>query len=814
MLTTDLKHAARLLARNPGATAIMVFTLGLGIGAATAIFSVVYGVLLSPLPFPRSDRLMAIWEITNRGTRAHLADPNFDDFRDQNRSFESLARYNDQVLSVAGAGEPTRATVASVTRDFFRVLGMNPALGRTMSAEDARVGAAPVIVVSDRTWKRSLGSAADLSPFRLRIAGDEYAVVGVMPAGFEFPAGADLWVPVELAPENPSRTSHNWEAIGRLRAGVTPAQASEDISRIARGIVRASTEQNDYLMRDAAAIPLRVSLTGRVATPLAILLGAVLFLLLVACANVANLLLSQAAGRARELAIRSALGAGRGRLVRQMLTEAIALGSLGGISGVVLALWGVSALKALAPANLPRVENVAVSWPALSFAAGLSLLVAAGLGVLTAWCATREGMRAPLLEGGRGTAGSRPGRRLGRVIVAAQFAATLVLLVGAGLLGRSLMRVLSVDPGFRTKRIVTMDLALPDSDAPGARARLSAFYASAAERFGAIPGMEEVGVNSVAPMDGGCPDGMFLLLSPDETPATPEGFGRLAAEEKRRGEADFCVASTGYFRALGIPLVRGRLFDRHDGFEAPHVALVSDTLARTRWPGEDPLGRTIEFGNMDGDMRLLTIVGVVGDTHEVGLERPPRPTVYVAAAQRPRTEATFVMRIAGDPAAVMAAARGVVRELAPDVPPRFRTMDQIASAALGARHFDLTLVAVFAAAALLLAVAGIFGVTAYGVAQRTREIGVRIALGARPQDVVGLILGQELRVTFAGVLAGIAGAAVLTRFIQSLLFGVTATDPLTFAAVTLLLAGVAALACYVPARRATRVDPMVALREE
>jgi predicted permease len=813
MFTSDLKHAARLLIRNPVATGIMMFTLALGIGAATAIFSVVYGVLLSPLPYPDSGRIMAVWEVNNRGTWSQLADPNFDDFRDQNRSFQALAKYASQVLSVAGGNEPTRTRFSAVSKDFFTVLGVHPRLGRVMSAEDARVGAAPVVVASDRYWKRSLGSAEDLSRFRLRIAGRDYAVIGVMAPGFEFPA-ADLWAPAELDPENTSRTGHNFKAIGRLRDGVTAAQANEDVSRIARGIVRSSAEQNDYLLKDAAAVPLLASLTGRVGTPLYVLLGAVIFLLLVACANVANLLLSQAAARARELAIRSALGAGRGRLMRQMLTEALLLGLLGCAGGVLLALWGVSVLRGLAPAGLPRLENVAISLPALGFAASVSVLVAAGLGVVTAWRATSPRMRAPLVEGGRGAAGSRSSQRLGRVLVAAQFATTLVLLVGAGLLGRSLLSVLSVDPGFRTERIMTMDLSLPYSEDPAAKARLAGFYGSALERLGAIAGVQEVGINSVAPMDGGCPDGMFAVVSPQEMPGSVPELIKLFGQKERQGEADFCVASPGYFQALGIPLVRGRLFDAHDGFEQPHVALITESLARSRWPGEDPIGRTIEFGNMDGDLRLLTIVGIVGDTHEYGLERPPQPTVYADAAQRPRFETTVVMRTAADPDAAVAAARAIVRDLAPDVPPRFRTVAEIESATLGARHFNLTLIAVFAIAALLLAVAGIYGVTAYSVAQRTREIGVRIALGARSSNVLGMILGQGLRVTLVGVGVGVAGALALTRAIQSLLFGVTATDPLTFAGITLLLAGVAALACYVPARRATRVDPMVALREE
>jgi len=817
-ILTDLRHAARVMGRNAGTTAIMVFTLALGIGATTAIFSVVHGVLLRPLPFPDPDRIVAVWEVNSRGGYSRVADPNFDDFRDQSHTFQALAKYVALTSSVAGASEPTRTTVAVVSKDFFSVMGVRPALGRGLLADDARPGAAPAILASHDYWQRHLGAIQDLSPLRLRIEDRSYSVVGVMPRGFRFPESADLWVPAELDPENASRTSHNFYAIGRLRDGATVQQASADLSRIATGIVRASAEQNDYLLRDATALPLLASMTRGVGSPLFILLGAVFFLLLVACANVANLLLSQAAARGRELAIRTALGAGRARLVRQFLAEACLLAFLGCAGGVLLARWGLDGLLALAPADLPRLDDVALSRTVLAFAVGLSALVAVGLGVVTALRATRADLRESLIGGGHGQAGSRASRRIGRLLVVAQFAITLVLLVGAGLLGRSLLRVASVDPGFRSDQVVTMDLALPGAEGPDAKARLAQFYGGAFDRLRTIPGVQEVGAASSVPMDGGCPDGMFLLLSPAELPTNFEAFGKLAANEERRGEADFCVTSPGYFKALGIPLIRGRLFDDHDGFEQPHVALISESLARTRWPGADPLGHTIEFGNMDGDLRLLTIVGIVGDTRDYGLERPARPTVYVDMTQRPRSAATVVLRTAADAGtgltAVTTAARDILRDIAPAVPPRFRTLAQIRSASLGPRHFILTLVAVFAIAALLLAVAGIYGVMAYQVSQRTREIGVRMALGATARDVVGMILGQGLRTTVVGIGLGIAGAIALTRVIRTLLYGVTPTDPVTFAAVTLLLAGVAALACYVPARRAARVDPMVSLRQE
>jgi len=386
--------------------------------------------------------------------------------------------------------------------------------------------------------------------------------------------------------------------------------------------------------------------------------------------------------------------------------------------------------------------------------------------------------------------------------------------VGAGLLGRSLLRVLSVDPGFRTERVLTMDLAMPLGDDPASKIRQLGFINALFERLRVVPGVEEVGGASDLPLDGGLSDGMFIELNPSDVPKHMEDFEKLFKDTSRTGEADYCAASDGYFRALGIPLIRGRMFDERDTESAPHVALISESLARVRWPNQDPLGHTLEFGNMDGDLRLLTIVGVVGDTHEDSLETPARPTIYVDIRQRPKGYFTVVMRADTDPSSVFSAARGIMRELAPDVPPRFRTFSQVYSASLGSRRFNLTLVGVFAGTALLLAMAGIYGVIAYSVTRRTREIGVRMALGASPVNVLRMVLGQGMRTAAIGVVIGIAGSLMLTRTMQSLLFGVTATDPLTFAAVALALAAVALLACYLPARRATRVDPMVALRHE
>jgi putative ABC transport system permease protein len=812
---SDCRYGLRQLRKNPGATTVMVLTLALAIGATTAIFSVVYGVLLRPLPYTDANRIMAVFEVNSKGTWSRVADPNFDDFRDQNRSFQAIAKYVDNTASVSGTSQATRTTVAGVSPDFLKVFGVQPILGRDFSASDAKKGAGPTLLVSYGYWRQYLGSSPDLSQSHLKIDGAAYSVIGVLPAGFHFPPEVDLWLPADLDGENPSRTSHNYNAAGRLRDGVTVEQANGDISAIARRIHDTSSEQGDYLLKDGIVVPLQDSITGKARPALLVLLGAVGFLLLVACANVANLLLAQASVRERELAIRSALGAARGRLIRQFLTEAFLLSLVGGGLGVLGAFWGVAGLVALAPQNLPRLESVSISIPVLVFAFLLSTAVAAGLGAFTAARATSGELRKGLVEGGRGQAGSQGSQRVGRLIVAAQIAITLVLVVGAGLLGRSLMKVLEVNPGFRVDKIVTMDVSLPWVEDPKAKAGQAVFFSNLLDRLKQIPGVHKVGAASALPMeDGGLPDGMFVLMTQNEIPKSMDGFGALFQQKERIGNADFCVATDGYFQVLGIPLVRGRIFEERDGANSPHVAVISESLARGRWPSQDPLGHTIEFGNMDGDLRLLTIVGIVGDIHEYGLDVPPRPTVYVNLLQRPRPAITLTMLSDADTRLVTSAARGILQDLNPEIPARFRTFSQVYSASLGSRRFNVILIGFFGIVALLLATAGVFGVMAYSVSRRTREIGVRVALGAGSGDVLRMILSQGLRTIFVGVAIGIAGSLALTRTVESLLFGVTATDPLTFGGVTLLLVGVALLACYIPARRATKVDPMVALRYE
>ena len=830
-LIQDVKYGLRMLAKNPGFTAVAVLTLALGIGANTAIFSAVYGVLLRPLPYPKPEQIVSVAEIASDGHLMHFADPNIEDIRASNHTLSGMAEYDSgDLVTVVGPNGAARIEVSVVSQDFFSVMGVSPALGRGFAPEDQRPGAALVAIASYGYWQQDLNASPDFQSFKLETTGHAFSIVGVMPPGFSFPAGAELWLPREpLYGETPSRTAHNGLVVARMRDGVALVQARAELSNIARRLYEQYKPEID--MRDVSLVPLRSSLTASVRPALLVLLGAVGFLLLVGCANVANLMLARAAARERELAIRAALGAGRGRLVRQFLAESLILSLAGGGLGCLLAIWGVDALLALAPPNLPRLNNVSVNLPVLAFALGVSILVAVGLSVVTALRATAVDPQAALAEGSRGATGSLASSRLGFVLVAGQMAVTLTLLAGAGLLGRSLLRVLSVDPGFRTENIVTMELEVPGSPPTGDfRAWIQSAGASGPARFmddlfgrlGGIPGVREIGGVSNIPLgeSGDCPDGRFLLLDqqPQLTPGKPEDDARFEHlwSTAPGGEGDFCVASGGYFKALGIPLLRGRLFTESDSATAQQVAVISQSVAHATWPGQNPLGRTIEFGNMDGDMRLLTVVGVVGDVRYRSLEKPPEPTVYVNYSQRLRAgrDFTVVMRADAAPDAVLAAARKIVHDVAPEVAPRFQTFQQVFSASLESRRFNLLLVGVFAGTALLLAAVGIYGVTAYWVTRRTHEFGIRMAIGAQKGDVLSLVVRQGFKVALMGVVAGIVAALALMRLLSGLLFDVKPTDPPTFAAVTLILMGVALAANYIPARRATKVDPMVALRHE
>ena len=717
-LWQDVRYGLRMLAKNPGFTVVAVLTLALGVGATTAIFSVIYGVLLRPLPYTHPEQIVHLWEMSDEGHHMNFADPNFADMQFQNHSLQGIAEYGNLLESVSGGKEPTRTMVAPVSRDFFAVLGVQSAMGRGFAPEEQRYNTPVTAMVSYAYWKQSLGATKDLSAARLKIDAQPAAVVGVMPPGFRFPDNTDIWVPREIYETYPSRTAHNWQVIGRLREGTSVGASRTELTGIAQRLKQQFG--NDTAMVGVAMEPLREAMTSNVRPALMILFGASAFLLLIACANVVNLMFAQAAARERELSIRAALGAGRHRLIRQFLTEAFLLSTIGGALGVLAAVWGMNGLLAIAPGNLPRLEDVGINIPVLLFSLVLVFLVAIGLGIFSAVRATSGDPRAALNDGSQRQTGSAGKQRVGRLIIAGQLATTLVLLVGAGLLGKSLLRVLSVDPGFRTEGVLTMELALPDDPTKVQRIQ---FLNEVIARLRNIPGVQEVGGTNVLPLaDGGRADGSYVIMNPaqisprvqDMIQRSVSGnlgkdpaslaefikfFDEIFKDQAHMGEADYCVASEGFFRTLEIPLLGGRLFDSRDTKDSLHVAVVSKSLADEKWPKQNPIGQTVEFGNMDGDPRLLTIVGVVGDMRDKSLETAPRPSIYVDYRQRPTAAQRFtiVMLAPGKPDAVFSSARDIVRSLDPDVPPRFSTFSNTFAASLGARRFSLLLVGIFSA---------------------------------------------------------------------------------------------------------------------
>ncbi|MGH7718491.1 MAG: ABC transporter permease [Gemmatimonadaceae bacterium] len=813
-LVRDTRHAVRALLRAPGFALVTVLMLALGIGAATTIFSVVYGVLLKPLPYWDADQLVRIWQVSSRSTRGAFSDPNFDDLKAESRSFERLAHYGQGgMVPVLGREGPIRVQASIASYDLFALLGVQPIRGREFLPEEQQVGGPPAVLVSYEYWQRHLGGDPDLSKNTFTIQDRVYTVVGVLPPRFDFPEQADIWLPRGLWPKTPSRTGHNLSVVGRLKDGVTLEQAHQELSAIARRLK--AQYGDDTWMADAAVVPLRDDIVGRVRPALLVMLGAAGLLLLIACANVTNLLLARAASRRRELAVRLALGAGRRRLARHFLSEALVLSLVGGALGVLLALWGMDAFLSLKPGQLPRAHEVGVTWVVLAFALSVSVLAAAALGLVVALHATGQDVRASLAEQQRTQAGGSASDRLRGVLVASQVALTLVLLVSAGLVGRSFLRLLAVDPGFRTENGVVMNVAF-NSPRGQEAARLGRFHEDMIRRLSTIPGVTHAGGVSSFPLGEGGSNGLFVIMSRPDEISSIEDFRRLIRDSSRTALAQFRIASEGYFRAMDIPLVRGRLFDERDAPGPVHAALINEALAKARWPDQDPIGQLIQFGNMDGDLRPFTVVGIVGDTREQSLEMEPQPTFYGNVHQRPASAGgfTYVMSISTDPAPVISSARGVLRELDPSIPPILDTFEQRFAAVRADRRFNVLLLGVFAGAALLLAVMGIYGVTSYSVAQRRREIGIRIALGAQRGDVLRAVLRQGVVLATIGIVAGLAGAFALTRFISSLLYGVSTIDPITFLGVPALLLAVALLASYLPARRAARVDPVVTLRSE
>jgi predicted permease len=815
----DLRHGVRSLRRAPGFALIAISTLGLGIGAATAVFSVVNGVLLAALPYPEPDRIVRLFQIDDKGRRMGAAsEPNFDDWRIGTRAFRAMAMMSPGLAPVTIDGETSMLSGSSVSRDFFTVMGVTPAVGRAFRDDERRVGASPVVIISDRLWRTRL-AGAPLDGITLRASDTVFQVIGVMPPGFDFPSASDYWFPRELTPPNTARTAHNWVVVARLADGITLERAVAELS----GVSRALKQQHGDAtwMSDATAVPLREQLTAAARPTLLLLFTASVVLLLIACLNVSNLQLARTTTRRRELAVRLAVGAGRGRLVRQLLAEALALSLAAAVTGIGIAMGGVRTLVALQPRNVPRMENVDVDIAALLFAIGVAVLTAVALGLTVAVRASRQDVRDTLSEGTRTMAGGRSSERVRQALVVSQVALTIILLAGAGLLARSFINLVTVNPGYYTTDALLLDLQWTYSAEPAIQQRRKATQQEILSRIRAVQGVDSVGLVSAHPLGtGNFPNGLFTEMSRIDELSSPEEIRRLYSDpqriaevKSRQGLAGYRVASEGYFRASGIRLIRGRLFQDADEDAAPHVAVISESLAASQWPNQDPIGRFIQFGNMDGDVRGMRIVGIVSDVRETSLETAPGPLLYGYYKQRMASRFTVVVR-APSGTALASTLQQIVRATDPTLPLQVRTVEDAFDRAVAGRRFSLTLIGVFSAAALILATLGIYGLISYLVAERTREIGIRLALGAESTDVLRLVLGKGVMLAVSGVVAGLAVALGLTRFLEGMLFGVTPTDPIALAGVMAITLLAVLAASYVPARRAMRVQPVLAMRAD
>src|SRR2546423_7694177 len=811
----DLKYSFRALVKSPAFTLIAILTLALGIGASAAIFSVLDAVLLRPMPYPTQERLVEVSELNDSGRGMAFAEPNFKDLVTRNHSFDAVAAYSRSPDAVAGGIEPVRTNLSGVSADFFRVLGVTPAIGRLFSAETLREEK-QVAVVSYGFWKKQLEGRPNLEGTSLRFANRSFAVIGVLPPQTEFPAGVEVWFPfAALYPGSESRTAHNFRVIARLRAEVSFDQAKTEVGAIGRALKLEHGSQMDAA--SFGLLSFRERFVRDIRGVLFVLSGAVGLLLAIAGSNVANLLLVRAAARRKEVALRAALGASRARLARQFIAEALLLTLAAGALGTLLASWSVQLIAGLYHGNLPRVGEIGVSTNVLLFTVGISVLIAFALGFLPIIHASRRQLQNDLQDAGRGSSSSQTRAR--NLFIVAQVGLTLMLLVGAGLLGRSFQQLLAVDPGFRAESLVAMTVLLPQPEDEAKMRALAQFHHGLLERLQALPGVTNVGATSALPMSGNGANGTFIEERGGKPAATMQEliiqFDALPPSERSR-DADYRAASAGYFPAMGIPLIRGRLFEQRDGPDAPHAAVVSESLAKRYWPNEDAIGKQIQYGNMDGDLHVLNIVGIVGDVRDNGLDRDPRPTIYANYFQRPAATSEFsiVARGHGDVAALTSAMRREARALNPEMPTKFETIQQIVSASFDSRRFSMVMLGIFAGSALVLAMVGLYGVMAYITAQRTQEIGIRMALGAQRSDMLRMIFRQSFTLVIVGIVVGILASIGLTRFLATMLYGVRATDVMTYAGVIGLLGIAAALASYVPARRAMKVDPMVALRYE
>jgi putative ABC transport system permease protein len=801
-LWQDLSFGARMLLQQPGFTLIAALTLALGIGANTAIFSVVNAVLLRALPYPEPGRLVRFWETNpGRGWLEFAASaPNFADWRKQQSVCEQLAAYEFNTLNFTGSGEPERVAALRVTANFFSVLGVAPAHGRNFLPEEEQSGRNHVAILSDGLWRRRFGADPNLIGRQIQLSGESYTVVGVMPPGFQLTQDTELWASLTLDPANRS-TGHNLSVIGRLKPGVSLAQAQASMDTIARQLEQQYPESNtgwgvrmstfyDWIVPEQIR---RSTLT---------LFAAVGFVMLISCANVANLLLARASARRLEMAIRAAMGASRWRVTRQLLTESLLLSTLGGFVGSLLAFWCTNLIKASTALNIPRLNETRLDVKALGFTFLIALGAGLIFGLAPAWQASKLALNETLKEGGRSGSGGKRQRLRGALVIA-EVALALVLLVGAGLMIRSFTHLQNVPLGFAPNHVLTMRLALPTAKYGQGAPRVN-FFNQLLQRLRATPGVIDASAVADLPLAGG---GWAEEVTLEGRDAAPSGTP-LPAEVN--------AVTPRYFHTMGIPLLAGRDFTEQDrgAFwfgESPWTLIVNETFARRYWPNENPIGKRFRFG----DNVFGTVIGVVGDVRSLSLEREARPAFYVSYGHFSLPALTIVVRASAPPEAMTAALRAQVYALDHDLPVyNIRPMEQIVSNAAGQPRFQTLLLGLFSAAALLLAAIGIYGVMAYTITQRTHEIGVRMALGARTRDTLQHVLGQGMKLVLIGATLGLAGAFVAARALKSMLFGVSPADPLTFAAVTVFLALVAFAACWIPARRATKIDPMIALRSE
>ncbi len=818
-LWQDVRYGIRMLAKSPGFTAVAVLTLALSIGANTAFFSVVNAVLLRPLPFGHADRIVSIYEtLPSFSFNLPMNAPDFHAFSDRQRSFEMLAIYSDRHCDLSGAGTPERIQGARASATLFPLLGVSPILGRTYTADEDQPGHA-VVVLSYGLWRRRYGKDPNIVGRSISLDRQPYTVIGVMPKDFQFPLRgstwnhdpADLWVPMAFTPYEMQAwgNMYNHDVLGRLKPGVMVAQARNDAAATIAEVEKLYPPDQAYgngRHIGSVVFPFHQEVVGEIRTPLLVLLVAVGLVLLIACVNTANLILARASVRQKEVAIRAALGAGRGRLIRQMLSESLLLGIVSGAAGLFIAYWGKDVLVSLAPAELPRIHEVVIDGRVLAFSILLSLLTAIVFGIIPGIEASRTDPHEALKEGGRGTTPARARRSIQRALIVSQTALAVMLLIGAGLLLRSFARLLRTDPGFRPQHVLTMTIPLP-LRAYSRADEIRNFYQELLRRAAALPGVMSVGASTDLPLDAQEHEGVEIE-------------GRDVASSPLPNVTQSWIVGD-YFAAMGITLKRGRAFTPEDRLGAPEVAIISESAARTYWPNADPLGKRMRiFGGW------RKVVGIVNDVKDSSIQSQAAPhsyTPYFAVSDGLLEMPTFdelrtlhlAARTQGDPSTVASAVRGEIASLDPELAVAdVKTMDAEIHQSLAPQRFNLFLLGLFAALAIFLAAVGVYGVLSYSVTQRTHEIGVRMALGAQPAWVLAMTLREGMKWTLAGAAIGLVAALALTRLMASLLYGVTPHDPLTFLGVTLLMCGVAFAACYIPARRAMRVDPMVALRYE